>query len=260
MIRHVEDEKLIDREKLINSCAGRRIISYLDAYGVGYDFCRFYVNDRGSVILFINATMLLVGETFVKEELCPFVHLYRPFRIEGSQQGIELISGIEGYRRLHRNMFELKAAEGSVIGDNEVDMTPSLDDVYAILAEGFPNLLDYPMWLADTSHRIRHGISRVLSYNGTTTASIVYDINGYVLVGQVATKTDARGKGYARNLLKWIAHKLARENKTAYLYALDTRESFYREIGFELYNSGYVLERIDEEYESAVKGKLTVND
>ena len=260
MIRHIDDPSLLDRKKLAETCAGRRIISYLDAYGMSYDFCRFYQSEKGCVILFVNATMLLSGEEFERDELRSFVHLYRPFRIEGSQQGIDLINGIEGYRHLHRNLFKLISADEGGITDSEVDMNPSLDDIYAILAEGFPNLLDYPMWLADTSHRIRHGISRVMCYNKTTTASIVYDIDGYVLVGQVATKTAARGKGFARQLLKWLAYRLAQENKTAILYALDTRESFYREIGFELYNSEYVLERIDEKNESAVKGTLTVND
>ena len=260
MIKHIEKEEYLDRSSLISSCAGRRILSYLDAYGMKYDFCRFYTDEHGGVILLVNATMLLYGDRFEKEELESFVHLYRPFRIEGSQQGIELISGTEGYRHLHRNVFRLTPHEGELIDDEEVDMEPSLDDIYAILAEGFPNLLDYPMWLADTSHRIRHGISLVMCYQKTTTASIVYDINDHVLVGQVATKTASRGKGNARRLLKWLADKLQKDGKTAYLYALDTRESFYREIGFELSDCEYVLERIDEKNESAVKGTLTVND
>ena len=260
MIKHIENDAHIDKKTLVATCAGRKMLSYLDAYGLKYDFCRFYIDGKGGVILLVNSTMLLSGDSFEKEELQSFVHLYRPFRIEGSQQAIEMINGIEGYRHLHRNVFKLIPDGGELIDDEEVDMEPSLDDIYAILAEGFPNLLDYPMWLADTSHRIRHGISLVMCYQGTTTASIVYDIEGYVLVGQVATKTAARGNGNARRLLKWLADKLQKDGKTAFLYALDTRESFYREIGFELYNSEYVLERIDEKNESAVKGTLTVND
>ncbi len=260
MINHIEDSLLIDREVLVKSCQGRKILSYLDAYGTAYDFCRFYRNDKGCVILLINSTMLLDGESFDPDELSMFVHMYRPFRIEGSQQGIKMLSGISGYRKLHRTIFQLVPDRGNALDDDDINTSPQLDDIYAILADGFPNLLDYPMWLADTSHRIRHGISRVFSYNGTTTASVIYDINDYVLVGQVATLTEARGSGYARKLLNWLAGYLDSQGKTSLLYALDTRESFYREIGFKEYSSEYVLERIVDNNESAVKGKLTVND
>ena len=33
----------------------------------------------------------------------------------------------------------------------EVALHPKLQDVYGILQEGFPNLLDYPIWLTDVS-------------------------------------------------------------------------------------------------------------
>ena len=52
----------------------------------------------------------------------------------------------------------------------------------------------------------------------------------------------------------------SRRFQKAYLNALDTRESFYREIGFEVNASEYVLEKIDNKNESAEKGKLNTND
>ena len=183
-----------------------------------------------------------------------------PYRIEGNQTAIESLYNMEGYHKLHRTCFKLCADENTVIDENDINYEPILDDVYGILSEGFPNLLDYSVWLADTSHRIRHGISRVFTYKNSTTASIVYDIDDCVLVGQVATKISSRGSGYARAFLKWLATYLEKQNKTAFLNALDTRESFYREIGFKAYNSEYVLERIDNKNESAVKGMLNAND
>lgn len=256
MIRHVEDASLIDKNKLIGSCCGRRILSYLQAYGTGYDFCRFFVNDSDSVILLINSTMLVVGKNFEREELITFAQMNKPFRIEGSDCAIELLIGINGYKRLHRTIFKLKSDNDNIIDEQDINFEPKLDDVYEILTEGFPNLLDYNLWLADTSHRVRHGISKVFTYKGATTASITYDMNGFVLISQVATKISARGSGYARIFLKWLADYLEKQDKTAFLYALDTRESFYREIGFEVYNEEYVLERTDKEDGNAEKGKL----
>jgi GNAT superfamily N-acetyltransferase len=167
-----------------------------------------------------------------------------------------MIRDLSQYQVIHRTMFQLAAGDENEIDEADVDFSPSLDDVYDILREGFPNLTDYPLWLTDTSHRVRRGISRVITYKNTTTASIVYDINGYVLVGQVATRAASRGNGYARKFLKWLAAYLEKNGKTSFLYALDIRESFYREIGFKAADSQYVLERICDERESETKGKL----
>lgn len=260
MIRYVDNSSLINTHKLCKTCCGRKIFSYLQAYGTGYEFCRFYIYDKDNVMLIINSTLLIDGENFELEELRDFTKMNKPFRIEGSQMAIEMLEGVEGYRKLHRTMFKLVADSETELSRNEINENPDLDSIYNILSEGFPNLLDYPLWLTDTSHRIRHGISRVFSYKNSTTASIVYDIDGYVLVGQVATKISARGSGYARKLLKWLAAYLENQGYTSFLYALDTRESFYREIGFEAYSSEYVLERIDSKCESDVKGKLAAND
>lgn len=259
MINQVTECGLINRDMLMSDCCGRKILSYLEAYGTGYDFCRFFGNESGSVMLLINSALLICGDGFDREELMYFAQMHQPFRIEGNQKAVNMLSGMEGYRRLHRNVFKLSGGSDDT-DETDIDKNPRLDRVYEILSEGFPNLLDYPVWLADTSHRIRHNISRVFTYRESTTASIVYDIGGYVLVGQVATKISARGSGYARKLLKWLACYLEKQNKTSFLYALDTRESFYHEIGFELFSSEYVLEKTDCKNESAEKGKLNTND
>lgn len=260
MICRINDRNEINCKALAETHLGKKMLSYLEAYGTNYDFCRFYVNDSGSVLLIINSTLLISGSSFEKEELCGFAAMHQPFRIEGDQKAIKLLSDIEGYHSLHRTWFRLIGDNSIDVDENDIEFNPPLDEVYEILSEGFPNLLEYPLWLTDTSHRVRHDISRVFVYKNSTTASIVYDIDGTVLVGQVATRLSARGSGYARKFLKWLAGYLEKQDKKAYLNALDTRESFYREIGFEVYASEYVLEKIDNKNESAKKGKLNTND
>ncbi len=85
---------------------------------------------------------------------------------------------------------------------------------------------------------------------------MVFDIGNEVLIGQVATKLSARGSGYAREFLKWLAYFLNNLGKRAFLLALDIRVSFYREIGFREIETEIVLERIDIEKESIFKGIL----
>ena len=137
-----------------------------------------------------------------------------------------------------------------------MNLDPNLPEVYRILSEGFPNISDFSLWYTDTSHRCRHGISRVFTYRDSTTASAVFDIENVVLIGQVATDTAARGRGYAREFLRWLARFFNNLGKRAYLLALDVRVSFYREIGFREVETEIVLERIDVEKESTKKGRL----
>ena len=52
---------MINKEKLLSTCCGRKILSYLQAYGTGYDFCRFFINDSNSVFLLINSALLIAN-------------------------------------------------------------------------------------------------------------------------------------------------------------------------------------------------------
>ena len=67
---------------------------------------------------------------------------------------------------------------------------------------------------------------------------------------------EARGLGHARVFLRWLAGFLAQFDKQAVLYALDIRESFYREIGFKAIEEEFVLERTEDERDHITKGLL----
>lgn len=260
MISRINYDSDVDVSKLGTSCYGRKILSYYYAYGLKYDFCTFYrmaFNDNYGYILLINSTMIICADgEFDIDELRTFVYMHMPFRIELSQQLLSFADGLSEYQKLRRTMFEFSQERKAEINESDVNSEPKLDEVYAILKEGFPNLLDYGFWLTDTSHRIRRGISKAYTYKDCTTASIVYDISGTVLVGQVATMVSARGSGYAREFLYWLGSKLYEEGKNAMLFALDIRRSFYHEIGFKEIMTEFVLERQDIKKDSQQKGAL----
>lgn len=263
MIKLIEQESEFDRNLLLKTLSGRKMLAYLRAYGTGYDFCRFYKisDENGTGFMFmINSTLIICDDNKLEniDEIQLFVSMNLPFRIEGSQHVLENIRLENHYQQLNRTVFEL-------IPDNQpiesiedfVDFNPHLPDVYRILSEGFPNIADFSLWYTDTSHRCRHGISRAFTYRNSTTASAVFDVENVVLIGQVATTESARGRGYARDFLRWLAGFLNGLEKKAYLMALDVRVSFYREIGFKEVEKEIVLERMDVEKESLMKGKLT---
>ena len=262
MIKLINNPEDFDRAMLLKSLNGKKMLAYLRAYGTDYDFCRFYriENQNGYGFMFIiNSTLIICSDYDIySEELLQFAEMNMPFRIEGSQQILNRLKENMNYQVLNRTVFEMLPDENTKNFDElQVNFNPDFKQVYQILSEGFPNIADFGLWYTDTSHRCRHGISKVFTYKECTTASIVFDIENCVLVGQVATKIKSRGSGYAREFLKWLALFLNNLNKRAYLLALDIRVSFYHEIGFREVMKEIVLERQDIEKESIVKGRLT---
>lgn len=258
MIRQLEQDSELNIDLLRQSWRGRKMYSYYRAYGLNYSFCQFYAVGENGVMLRLNDTVLICdAEESETENLAVFLQMHRPFRIECNEPvRSQLAELLPEYRSLHRTMFQLVPDEIPVDAEDAVEFNPPLAEVYKILSAGFPNLQDYALWLTDTSHRCRHGVSRVMTYRKDTTASIMFDIDNHVLVGQVATRPEARGLGHARIFLRWLAGFLAQFGKTAVLYALDIRESFYREIGFRVIETEYVLERMEQEQDSLQKGRL----
>jgi len=262
MIKIIQSESELNRELLLKTLSGRKMLAYMKAYGAGYDFCRFYkiTDESGEGFMFIiNSTLIICGDDGleVTDELRFFIGMNLPFRVEGDSRILRDIGLEEHYQTLNRTIFELVPDESCASFVEEyVDFDPSLPEVYKILSEGFPNIADFSLWYTDTSHRCRHGISRVFTYRDCTTASVIFDIDNSVLIGQVATKLSCRGSGYARQFLKWLAYFFNNLGKRAFLLALDIRVGFYREIGFKEIEREIVLERRDVEKESLSKGKL----
>ncbi len=259
MIRQLTNDNELNTELLRQSWRGRKIYSYYKAYGLDYSFCQFFAVGEGGVMLLFNSTILICNaEESETENLAVFIRMHVPFRVECDEPVREQLAALlPEYCSLHRTTFELQPdREGTAFAEEFVEFNPSYSDVYEILQAGFPNLQDYALWLTDTSHRCRHGISRVMTYRHSTTATIMFDIDNHVLVGQVATLPEARGLGHARVFLRWLAGFLAQFGKTAVLYALDIREGFYREIGFQALETEYVLERAEDAQDHLTKGRL----
>lgn len=231
----------------------RRIISHYDAYGVKYDFCRFFsviCDDKniGIVSLFNSAMVVALynSTTLNAESIADLAFLARvnkPNTIEldarFSKQLHTYLADSYEYSQRHEFQFISK----NVLPSFDVDETPKLDDVFKILETGFPSLCDsYDLWLTDTSHRVRRGYSQAFIFKDCTTATVQYIVNNTALIGQVATLPKERGKHYARSLLYWIGERLNLDNVSVYLFARNHRKSYYEEIGFKEIGIDYVLD------------------
>lgn len=273
MIKNVDLLTKQDIDILLKSPRGKRIYSYYVAYETKYDFCRFFYiygnnPENHGIMLLINSTLEgICSDDVDVEELVFFIMQHKPFRVQLDEKTISKLIEFhkknksdffsENYRILRRNIFELNGEEKDFQVVQDINDKPKLDNVYSILEAGFPNLLEKGLWLTDTSHRIRHNISKCLIYKNVTTATILYDITNTVLIGQVATVPEYRGLGYARDFLRCLGYHFKKEKRqTAILYALDIRKSFYEEIGFNFIGEEFVFEYIPDEKDDLSKGEL----
>lgn len=234
----------------------RRIKSHFAAYGTLYGFSRFFIIEEKDVKLGIislfNSSMMIStfnGKTIdgnVLGELAGFINMAMPESVELENeyaQGLEkLLAGrYKGDRRT-----EFAFVPKNSLPPLEVNELPKLDDVFKILAACFPKLADsYELWLTDTSHRVRRGLSQSFLLGDYSTATIQYIVDGVALVGHVGTLPEERGKFHARRLLYWIGERLTQDGFEVRLFARPHRVSYYEEIGFKECGIDIVLERIN---------------
>ena len=194
----------------------RRIKSHFAAYGTGYDFLHFYaVEESGEklgIISVFNASMMI--STFKDKRFDD--------KVLGELAGFILMNKPAAVE------FEAEYSDK--------------------LAPCFPAIKNsYELWLTDTSHRVRRGLSQSFLLGNYTTATIQYIIDGVALVGHVGTIPEERGKFHARQLLYWIGEKLTQDGFQVRLFARPHRVSYYEEIGFKACGIDLVLERIENE-------------
>ncbi len=236
----------------------RRIKSHFLAYGTGYDFCRFYfakenessLND--AVVSIFNSSMVVSvfeGHTLSDNEISELsllISMTKPVTVElGLDYSKKLSSMIDDeYNEFDRTMFEFVCKNH--IPKLDVNEIPRLDDVYNILSTSFPAIKNsYSLWLTDTSHRVRKGLSQSFTLNNCTSATIQYIIDGIAFVGHVATIPKERGKHYARELLYWLGERLNEDGLSVQLFARSYNVSYYTEIGFLPIYNDIVFERKD---------------
>lgn len=239
----------------------RRIISHYLAYGVRYDFCRFYFirenenSQNDAVVSIFNASMVVsvfeghkLSDSEISE-LSTLVYMTKPITVEMDLDYSKKLSCIinDDYNVFERTMFEFVCKDHTPKLD--VNEIPKLDDVYEILSTSFPAIKNsYSLWLTDTSHRVRKGLSQSFTLENCSSATIQYIIDGIAFVGHVATIPEERGKHHARELLYWLGERLNEDGFSVQLFARSYNVSYYTEIGFMPIYNDIVLERknIDE--------------
>ncbi len=256
MITLLKDLDINLINSLCNDHYKRKIKASFYAYGTKFEFCKFFLvsfEEKSGIISLFNSSMVISFQdefNFCDElisEIADFIHLYSPFSIESSVDFITKMSLKLGekYNSNERTEFSFSYEKNNEI-NMEIDEIPKLDDVFNILKksfEAFETLDAYELWLTDTSHKIRHGISQVFLAQKRTTATLQYIIDDVALIGHVATLPEFRGQFLARKMLFLLGEKLHSKGIEVRLFARKHRVSYYKEIGFLPINVDIVLER-----------------
>lgn len=225
--------------KLSRSYYGGKIRSYAEAYGFGYDFCRFYRSDRGSILI-NNANGVFDGDFLPDEELLCFIRFSGITSFEAAFD-----FDIEGFDRTERFFLTAPVTESFSYREEDLSVNCRLGEVYEILESSFGKM-ERDIWYADMSHRIRHGVSRLFLYKNCAAGAVDFEYGDMGYISDIAVSPESRGQGIAGELLKIIQVYLFTRNITGGLYAYNDMLPFYLHNGYKVTGSGsyYTLKGI----------------
>lgn len=221
-----------------SDCMKNTIKLYLDSYGVGYGFCRFYIhtNDEycksSAVMLRYNNYLYCTADEFADfSELGEFIKSF---------SACSILADII----LCRNIYELKNGEICAVmskkGERNIDILQSnivmTDDIKAvtdIITVGMPESKRNDFFL-NTSHQHRHGMLDIYAkMSGAIPVSIASVTknadNSVAVIPFVFTDEHFRGNGYSKQVLSFIT---GNEELTYQLMCEDKNIKFYEKCGF----------------------------
>ncbi|MGN0649438.1 MAG: GNAT family N-acetyltransferase [Oscillospiraceae bacterium] len=202
----------------------QKIRALFQAYGTGYDFCRFY-KQGSSILAFLDGSCVLYCDRDADfSEISSFL------AVNGYT---DLFCSAEAAKMLNSYIPTecQKVISMKFIGEPlqaAIEETNSLIDLYGIISTGFD--IDFEPWYLDMSHRIRHGVTRAFLYKHTSALVVQHNINGEALLSQIAVLPDSRGKGYASKLIRSVCSALLPSD--CYVLCEPRLKSFYEKVGF----------------------------
>ncbi len=217
----------------VNDECAIRIDSLMCAYGANVPFVRFYTDDYGSMMSLMDGTAVLYCSENAEE--WSFFITMNPeiLHVHCSADFGRLLISIGGWQG--REGVVLKyGANADVVADGVCE-NPYLPDVHALLCACFDEMAPLNAWYPDVSHRLRHDSGRIaVILNGETvvsTAMTVAETDTAAIIGQVATHSDFRGRGYAKTCINSLISRC----KGKWLYILPMTEyarALYEKMGF----------------------------
>ncbi len=227
---------------LCNNVIAGRINAYYRAYGTGYDFCTFYSGDIGDDML----ALYYGGELYVHcnentdtESLLAFSDMLGAGAV---MSDIRLAEKSE-------TLYIMTSDKTPTVNNSnhpKAEFTEDYRSVFEILKSGFSLGDDqFDDWYADTCHRVRHGVSRlIVMYSDdipVATATVLFGDDKECFLSHVAVRQDMQKNGIGKALIYSTAQLL--DNRKITLACRKNVQQFYINCGFTQTGTVYEIKR-----------------
>lgn len=210
-----------------------RIHSLKRAYGLDVPFIHYYADDYGNLLSVMDGAGVLYCVDNMEEWLV-FITM---------NPEINRLHCSAGFGRQLINSGNWQGRVGGVLkyaGERDFDTpdvceNPYLPQVHALLDSCFDSMASLNAWYPDVSHRIRHDCAKIATILGdeqvVSTAMTVAETDTAAVLGQVATHSDYRGRGYAKACINSLISRC--KGKSLYILPMtDIAHSLYIKMGF----------------------------
>ena len=198
-----------------------KIAASIKAYGTGKPFCTAW-RQEGTVICRIDGNTTLFGDDFDKDELKSFIGAVGAHTLTCSVAAAEKLGF--PYKK-YTVMLGTKGIRATA------DFSPSCDTVYQMLStgeDGSITLPDRTAFIADLSHRIRHGTAAACVYKSAVCVMPYITDSGALICG-VATEPNSRGSGFAGICVAALIDKV---KLPSFVVCEKELVPFYKKFGF----------------------------
>ncbi len=198
-----------------------KIAASIKAYGTGKPFCTVWQTGE-TLICKIDSHIIIYGDDFVSDELKKFLSVIGTSSISLSVSAAEKL----GFPYTKVNILECKKGFSAA-----ADFAPSCDTVYDILNTGTDGDIVLPertAFIADLSHRIRHGTACAATYKGTVCVAPYITESAALICGVCAG--DSRGSGFAGVCVSALVNHLS---LPTLVLCRDSLLPFYKKFMFE---------------------------
>ena len=220
-------QRIYEREQLQGLPCGvesGKLLALFEAYGGGYEFCRFF-RQFGSGEAFLAALdgsfVIAAADNADFVELAQFLSVHGFTELFCSENAGE---GLKPFLCTDFQRVRLMEYSGTKQGTLPPDISPS--EAWKIIGSRFE--IPFEPWYLDISHRVRHGVSHCFS-DGKAALVLQHDINGEILLSQVSVLRQFEGMGYAGGLVRAVSAALPGRVQ---VICEDRLVEFYKKCGF----------------------------
>lgn len=244
MLKLLDENELSEIQKICqNSIIGTRICSYALSYGFNKSFLMFWgdIKDEGPVTIvakFDNTMSILTTNETDFEELSEFIEIIDADEIVTDERTAFCL-----------NLNESDTKQGFMYsGYTELPLIaeePDVDDfreIYNLISIAIPGAFintreAYLSFLSDFTYRANRGFAKAVCIKNcgkvVACALTSAESESCALLSGIACSESYRKYGYGKQVVLSLAQHFIRENKKAYVIALnESAEGFYKHIGF----------------------------